>query len=459
MKYKIKKDLDKNVFRGYDIRGVYQKNIDEDFAYTMGLGFGTHIQYLGFKKCVVGHDNRLSSPTLYDALIKGIISTGCDVVSLGLCTTPMYYYACIKLDIPSGVMVTASHNPKDENGFKFAFDENGNCKGQEIQDYYKELVAGDFLSGNGNVSDYDIEPDYIELFSNNLNFGSRRLKVVLDPANGATASFARKIYELYPMNLYIINEESDGNFPNHHPDPCVEENLKQLKEKVLELKADVGLSFDGDGDRLGVITGNGKFIPTDLYMIIIIRDIINKVAKKEFLYDVKCSKSLSDEIEALGGEGLCYRTGNSYTKSKVREEDLPFGGELSGHVYFRDRWPGFDSGMYAGLRLLEILSNTDKTVDELLSGVNKYYSGEEEKYSSTDEKKVYVVNKVLEYVKEKGYSYIDIDGVRVSFEDGWALVRYSNTGPNITARFEAKTFERLKEIQDEFRSLINKYNN
>ena len=458
MNYRIKEDLDKNVFRGYDIRGVYQKNIDEDFAYTMGLGFGTHIKKLGFDKCVVGHDNRLSSPSLYDALIKGITSTGCDVVSLGLCTTPMYYYACIKLGIPSGVMVTASHNPKDENGFKFAFDENGNCKGEEIQDFYKELVNGDFISGNGNVSDYDIEPDYIELFSNNLNFGNRRLKVVLDPANGATASFARKIYELYPMDLFIINEESDGSFPNHHPDPCVEENLNQLKEKVLELNADVGLSFDGDGDRLGVVTSNGKFIPTDLYMVIIIRDIVNKVSKKRFLYDVKCSKSLSDEIEVLGAEGICYRTGNSYTKAKVREDDLPFGGELSGHVYFRDRWPGFDSGMYAGLRLLEILSNTDKTVEELLLGINKYYSEEEEKYPSTDEKKVYVVDKVLEYVKEKGYSYIDIDGVRVNFDDGWALVRCSNTGPNITARFEAKTIDRLKEIQAEFRSLISKYN-
>ena len=458
MNYRIKKDLDKNVFRGYDIRGVYQKNIDEDFAYTLGLGFGTHIQNLGFKKCVIGHDNRLSSPSLYDALIKGITSTGCDVVSLGLCTTPMYYYACIKLGIPSGVMVTASHNPKDENGFKFAFDENGNCKGQEIQDFYSELLVGDFASGNGTVEDYNIEPDYIDLYKGNLKFGTRKLKVVLDPANGTTAGFARKLYELYPMDLFIINEESDGNFPNHHPDPCVEDNLKQLKDKVLELKADVGLSFDGDGDRLGVVTGNGKFIPTDLYMIIIIRDIINKVSKKKFLYDVKCSKSLSDEIEKLGGEGLCYRTGNSYTKAKVREDDLPFGGELSGHVYFRDRWPGFDSGMYAGLRLLEILSNTDKTVEELLFGINKYYSEEEEKYSSTDEKKVYVVEKVLEYVKEKGYSYVDIDGVRVSFDDGWALVRYSNTGPNITARFEAKTMERLKEIQDEFRSLINKYN-
>ena len=456
--YKYKNDLDKNIFRGYDVRGVYPTNLDEDTAYTFGLGFGTHIQKLGFKKCVVGHDNRMSSVPLYAALIKGILSTGCSVVGLGLCTTPMYYFACIKLGIPSGVMVTASHNPKDDNGFKFAFDEKGNCKGQEIQDFYNELKEGNFYTGIGDVVNYDILPEYIELYRNNLKFGNKRLKVVVDPANGACASFARSIYELFPMDLIIINEESDGTFPNHHPDPCIEDNLIQLKNKVLEVGADVGISFDGDGDRLGVITNTGRFIPNDIYMILIIRDIINKVSNKTFLYDVKCSKSLSDEIEKLGGVGICYRTGNSYTKAKVRDDNLPFGGELSGHVYFNDRWPGFDSGMYAGLRLLEILSNTDKSVEELLTGINVYYSGEEEKYHSDDNIKFSVVDKVKEYVISKGYDYIDIDGVRVTFPDGWALVRCSNTGPNITARFEATSEARLKEIQDEFRGVINEYN-
>ena len=456
--FKYTKDLKKNIFRGYDIRGIYPTELDENTAFTVGLGFGSHIQKLGFNKCVVGHDNRLSSNSLYIALVEGIKKTGVDIIALGLCTTPMYYYACIKLGIPSGVMVTASHNPKDDNGFKFAFDESGNCKGQEIQDFYNELVKGDFLLGEGQIKNYDFLDEYIDLYRNNLSFGKRRLKVVLDPANGATAFLARKIYELYPMDLEIINEELDGNFPNHHPDPCIEDNLKQLKEKVLETKADVGISFDGDGDRLGVITNHGKFISTDLYMILIIRDIINKVDKKEFLYDVKCSKSLSDEIERLGGKGICYRTGNSYTKAKVRDDNIPFGGELSGHVYFRDRWPGFDSGIYAGLRLLEILSHTEKSVEELLNGINYYYSTPEEKYSSIDDKKFLVVEKVLEYVKEKGYDYIDIDGVRVNFEDGWALVRCSNTGPNITTRFEAKTETRLNEIKSEFEGVINEYN-
>ena len=456
--YNIKENMNKNIFRGYDVRGIYPEELDEDTAYTFGLGFGTHIKNLGKTECVIGHDNRLSSPALYDALIEGIKSTGINIVSLGLVTTPMYYYACIKLKIYSGVMVTASHNPKDDNGFKFAFDESGNCKGQEIQDFLEFILKGEFATGEGTIREYNITDDYLDLYKTNLHFGDRKLKVVLDPANGTTSIIVRKIYEMFPMDLTIINEESDGRFPNQHPDPCIESNLDMLKEKVKELNADVGISFDGDGDRLGVISNSCKFIPTDYYMIMIIRDIIDKVDKKEFLYDVKCSKSVEDEIIKLGGKGLCYRTGNSYTKAKVRDEDIPFGGELSGHVYFRDRWPGFDSGLYAGLRLLEILSNTTKSVDELLDGINRYYSTEEIKFASPDDKKFKVIEKIKEYAIEKGYNYIDIDGVKVLFDDGWALVRASNTGPNITARFEANSKELLDKLQNEYTNLINELN-
>lgn len=455
---KIKDNINKNIFRGYDIRGVYPTELDNDTAYTIGLGFGSYIKKMGKTTCVIGHDNRLSSPSLYDALKKGILETGIDIISLGLCTTPMYYYACIKLKIFSGVMVTASHNPKDDNGFKFAVDESGNCKGQEIQDFLNFIIEGDFATGNGKESFYNIENDYLTLFRENLHFGDRRLKVVVDPGNGTTSIIVKKIYDMFPMDVIYINSISDGSFPNHHPDPCVESNLTQLKNKVLEVGADIGLSFDGDGDRMGLVSNDAKFIPTDQYMIIIIRDIINKVNKKEFLYDVKCSKSLSDEIEKLGAKGLCYRTGNSYTKAKVRDEDLPFGGELSGHVYFRDRWLGFDSGLYAGLRILEILSKTDKNVLELLSGINKYFSTEELKFKSSDDVKFDVISKVGEYAREKNYKYLDIDGVKVLFDDGWALVRASNTGPNITARFEAKTEKRLEEIEKEFIDLIHELN-
>ena len=455
---KYKPNINTNIFRGYDIRGIYPTEIDEDSAYTIGLGFGSHIKNLGKTKCVVGHDNRLSRDILTNALIKGITETGIDVINLGLCTTPMYYYACIKLQVYSGVMVTASHNPKDDNGFKFAFDENGNCKGQEIQDFLAFIQKGEFQSGHGSVEDYDITNDYIQLFKENFHFGPRRVKAVIDPGNGTTGIIVRKIYDNFPIDCTYINEESDGNFPNHHPDPCVEKNLDQLKAKVLEVKADVGLSFDGDGDRMGMVSENAKFLPTDKYMIMIVRDIIDKVDKKEFLCDVKCSKSFADEVERLGGKVLTYRTGNSYTKAKVRDADLPFGGELSGHVYFRDRWPGFDSGLYAGLRLLEILSNTDKTTEQLLDGINEYYSTEELKFPSPDNVKFEVIDEIGEYVRSKGDKYLDIDGIKVLYDDGWALVRASNTGPNITARFEARTKERLAEIEKEYTDLIHKLN-
>ena len=454
---KYKDNINKNIFRGYDIRGIYPSEIDEDTAYTIGLGFGSYIREMGKATCVVGHDNRLSSPSLYDALIKGILSTGIDVIALGLCTTPMYYYACIHLKVYSGVMVTASHNPKDDNGFKFAFDESGNCKGQEIQDFLAYILQNKFMSGEGKLSTYNIEPDYVSLFKNNLHFGSRRVKVVIDPGNGTTSIIAKKLFELFPIDLVVINGESDGHFPNHHPDPCVEDNLEQLKQAVLEQHADVGLGFDGDGDRLGVVTNSAKFLPTDYYMILIIRDIISKVEKKEFLYDVKCSKALSDEIERLGGKGICYRTGNSYTKAAVRDMDSPFGGELSGHVYFRDRWPGFDSGIYAGLRLVEILSHTEKSVDELALGIPVYFSTPEIKFATSDDVKFGIVSKIGDYAKEKGYTYLDIDGIKVLFDDGWALVRASNTGPNITARFEANTTERLKELEEEFVGVLNQF--
>ena len=453
-----KKDICKNIFRGYDIRGVYPTEIDIDTAYTIGLGFGSYIKSIGKVKCVVGHDNRLSSEDLYNALIQGIKETGIDIISLGLCTTPMYYYACIELGVFSGVMVTASHNPKDENGFKFAFDESGNCKGQEIQDFLDYILKGDFATGVGSLSSFNIEPAYIELFRNGFSFGNRRIKVVVDPGNGTTSIICHKLFDLFPIDVVYINDVSDGNFPNHHPDPCVIDNMSELRKKVLEVNADLGLGFDGDGDRLGVISNSSAFIPTDKYMIIIIRDIIHKVVKKEFLYDVKCSKSLSDEIIALGGKGICYRTGNSYTKAACRDMDLPFGGELSGHVYFRDRWLGFDSGIYAGLRLVELLSNTTHSVDELLYGIHNYFSTEEIKISSTDDKKFDVINNVLEYAKFRGYNYIDIDGVRVEFDDGWALVRASNTGPNLTLRFEASTKERLEQLQKEFMEVVNEYN-
>lgn len=456
--YKIKEEIPKYLFRQYDIRGRYNGGIDEDFAYTFGLSFGTYIKNNNSDKCIIAHDNRLSSQSLYNALIEGLINTGVDIISLGLTTTPMFYYAGIKLNVYPGIMITASHNPASDNGFKFSFDERGNARGQMIEDFYNFTEKKEFISGKGTITNYDIKNDYIELFDKSLDIKENKLKVVIDPGNGTTSIIAKDIYKRYINNLTCICNESDGSFPIHHPDPTVEDNLTCLKEEVKKQNADIGIAFDGDGDRVGIIDNNGKYLPTDKYMAIIIRDIINKVDNKTFLIDVKCSNLIKDEITSLGGKYVEYRTGNSYTKAKTKEIDSPFGGELSGHIYFRDRFPGFDSGLYAGLRLVEIMSKTNKNIDELLVGVNEYCSTPTLIIPTTEENKWKIVNEIKEYAINKNYNINDIDGVKVLYEDGFALVRASNTGPNLTLRFEAKTNEVLEQRKKEYMDLVNKFN-
>lgn len=454
-KYNIYKNISPNIFRGYDIRAVYGQDLNEDIAYTIGLSFGSYIIEKGYKKCVVGHDNRVSSEPLADALLTGITSTGVDIVYLGLCTTPMYYYAQKKLKIDPGIMITASHNPKEYNGFKIAFDDFGNACGQMIQDFRVYTEEGNFKTGKGNISTYDIKQEYLDAIKESINLGDRKVKVVVDTANGTASIIAKEVYNMFEnIELVPLYMTSDPTFPNHHPDPSVESNNADLKKKVIEIGADLGIGIDGDGDRVGVIDEKGNMIFIDFYAIIIWRDIMSKVSNKKALFDVKCSKSLPDEIIKLGGEPVCYRTGNSYMKAKMREGDFAFGSELSGHVFFRDKWDNIDDGLYAGLRLVEILSKTDKTVSGLLDGVTRYHSSPEIIIKSSDDEKFKVVDKVKQYCKEKGYKVNDIDGVRAEFDNGWALVRASNTGPNITARFEGVTEQEEQSIEKEFMALI-----
>ena len=454
-KYNIYKNISPNIFRGYDIRAVYGQDLNEDIAYTIGLSFGSYIIEKGYKKCVVGHDNRVSSEPLADALLTGITSTGVDIVYLGLCTTPMYYYAQKKLKIDPGIMITASHNPKEYNGFKIAFDDFGNACGQMIQDFRVYTEEGNFKTGKGNISTYDIKQEYLDAIKESINLGDRKVKVVVDTANGTASIIAKEVYNMFEnIELVPLYMTSDPTFPNHHPDPSVESNNADLKKKVIETGADLGIGIDGDGDRVGVIDEKGNMIFIDFYAIIIWRDIMSKVSNKKALFDVKCSKSLPDEIIKLGGEPVCYRTGNSYMKAKMREGDFAFGSELSGHVFFRDKWDNIDDGLYAGLRLVEILSKTDKTVSGLLDGVTRYHSSPEIIIKSSDDEKFKVVDKVKQYCKEKGKKVNDIDGVRAEFDNGWALVRASNTGPNITARFEGVTEQEEQSIEKEFMALI-----
>lgn len=449
--------MEKNIFREYDIRGVYPKEINEETAYTIGLSYGSYIQEkLKRNICGVGRDNRLSSPSLSRELIRGITDSGCNVIDFGLVTTPMYYFACLKANVIIGVMVTASHNPKDDNGFKFSFDHLGNARGEQIYDFRDYTLAGKFLSGKGEITTFDPRDYYKSFIKENIEMGERKLKVILDCGNGTTSLYAKDIYTQFPnLDITMICDESDANFPNHHPDPSVPENNKMLIDKVLEIGADIGIGFDGDGDRVGFITETGECMPIDKAMIAYIRSINDKVTNKSYLFDVKCGKALEDEIIKLGATPIIYRTGNSWTRYAVNKDKIPFGGEYSGHMYFTDRWPGLDSGLYNGLRMLEILSKTDKSFSELVSNINTYYNTPELKIAVTDETKFEIVNKVIAYAKEKNYKFLDVDGIRVQFPDGWALVRASNTGPNLTMRFEASSLERLEEIKNEFETVVN----
>lgn len=446
------------IFREYDIRGKVPNDINEDVAYKIGLGYGSFLQeFLNQDTCVVSHDNRISSQSLHENLIKGLLETGINVIDYGLTTSPMHYYAR-HINNLFGIMITASHNPSDENGFKFSFDEYANARGIMVKDLKTYIEKGNFRKGTGKLEQKNIKEDYINYVINNLKFGKKRIKVVLDPANGATTTIARDIYEKLNIDLTIINEESDGTFPNHHPDPTIENNLEQLKSKVLELGADIGIGFDGDGDRIGIIDELGNMVSIEAYAIIILRNIIDKVKNKKFLYDPKCSDNFKDEIIRLGGTPIICRTGTSYTQEKVLKENIPFGIQYVGHISLNDRLFSTESAMYSSLRLIEILSKTDKTLSELVATVPAYYNTPEQKFQSTDDKKHEVIENIKKYCIEKKYSFIEIDGLRVSFKDSWAYVRASNTGPNITLRCESKDKENLDNLVKLFTTLIDIYN-
>ena len=465
-KYEVKKDINPNIFRGYDIRAIYGEDLDVNVAYTIGYAFGNYIKKDNYNKCVIGYDNRGSSIPLNEALVDGITDAGVNVISLGLVTTPMYYYAQMylnaKKEIMPGIMITASHNPKEYNGFKMSFNSFGNACGQMIQDFrvFVDEIANSYdeskLGQKGYIENVDIRQGYLDLVKDSISLGNRKIKAVVDTANGTASVIAKEMYEMFPnIELIPLYIESDAEFPNHHPDPSVEANNTDLKKAVLENNADIGIGIDGDGDRVGIIDEKGNMIYMDFVAIIVWRDLMNKVENKKALFDVKCSKSLADEVIKLGGTPVCYRTGNSYMKAKMKEENFAFGSELSGHVWFNDKWPNIDDGLYAGLRLIEILSNTDKKLSELLDGVNRYYSTPELIIKSSDDTKFSIIEGIKRYCLDKGYRINDIDGVRAEFDNGWALVRASNTGPNITARFEGKTESDMQKIKDEFMSLLD----
>ena len=448
--------VNKLMFREYDIRGIYNEDIDEEVSYLIGRAFASKLTKLGLNKTVLAHDNRLSSPVIKENLLKGLIDSGITVYDLGLASTPMCYFATNYYNVNTSMMITASHNPKEYNGFKFSYNGIHNAFGEQVREIYDIIERKDFVDGQGKVIPKDIRSEYIKLLTSNIKLGKRKIKVVYDCGNGTTSIIADDIFKQLNVEAIPLYNISDGSFPNHHPDPCVEENNKDLKEMVIKNKADLGVGFDGDGDRVGVIDEKGNMIDIDKYMIIMWRYLCDKVNKKEGFFDVKCTKALEDELIKLGIKPVETRTGNSYTRKISHDGNYPLGGELSGHVYYRDKFPGYDDGIYAGLRIVERLSHTNEKLSELLNGINKYYSTKELKIQVEDSEKFKIIDKVKEYAVSKNYNIVTLDGVKVKFDDGFALVRASNTGPNITMRYEGSTKIRLKELEEEFTNVVNK---
>lgn len=449
--------IDQTIFRAYDIRGVCEEQITNESAYIIGKSFGSYVLNKGVKDVLIGYDNRLSSPELANNLIKGLIETGVNVTILGLVTTPMFYFARYHLNMWASIMITASHNPSNHNGFKISFDSRGNASGQEIVDFRDFTNKGEFLSGIGEFKTYDIEDEYINLIVNNLKLGNRKIKAVFDAGNGTVSVIIKNILDKLNIEYDLLYCDSNPLFPNHHPDPSVSENLIDLQKRVVELNYDLGIAMDADGDRVRIIDNKGNIINSDIYMIIMYRYLNNNLKNRKALYDVKCSKALIDELDKLNIPHMMYKTGNSYMYRKTHELNLDFSGEYSGHMWFNDRFFGFDDGLYAGLRMIEILSNSNKTMEELCENINIYYSTDEYRIETTEEKKYQVVSKVKEYAISKGYKFNDIDGIRVEFDYGWALIRCSNTSALVSARFEANNKQKLEEIKEEFINLINIY--
>lgn len=452
--------MDPVIFREYDIRGVYNQQFDVEFAYNLGRAFAAYTsKRLGKTKLrlSLGFDARSSSIELIEGLKKGFVESGAHVYMLGLVTSPISYYSTFTLDLDGAIMVTGSHNPPEYNGFKISFGKT-TIFGEEILKLRDFIQKKEYITGSGSFETHDIFPSYLERYKK--EFGKLSpIKVVLDCGNGAGGAIVRKLYNTVGLDPVILFEEPDGNFPNHHPDPTVEKNLKDLAAKVRETGAIVGIGFDGDADRIGIVDHTGKMIYGDELMTIFARSVLADKKGEKIVGDVKCSDRMYADIKAQGGVPVLWKTGHSLIKEKVKSDKAPFGGEMSGHVFFADRNYGYDDAPYAGLRLCEIISKTGKNIQELLAGLPSAYNTPEIRIDTTEEKKVLIVEKVKEAFAKPSdeYSLNLIDGIRISFKDGWALARASNTQPVLVVRFEASTQAGLERIQSSVMSVVNKY--
>ncbi|NPV72676.1 MAG: phosphomannomutase/phosphoglucomutase [Pelotomaculum sp.] len=453
--------LNPNIFRQYDIRGVAEKDLTPETVELLGCALGIYLRERNIERVAVGADNRLSSPRLKDNLTAGLLNSGVKVLDLGTIITPMAYFAVHQLVAGAAVMVTGSHNPPDENGFKIAVGQ-GTIYGEEIAKL-RRLVE-DLLNGalSKNISGkrqytavpVDIITSYLDMLQEKIRLGPRRLKVAVDCGNGTASLFAKHILRGWGCEVIPLHCEPDGSFPNHQPDPVKTANLKDLRRVVLEKKCDIGIAYDGDADRIGVVDEKGNIIWGDTLMALYWREILARHPGAPAIIEVKCSQALVDEVRRLGGRPFFYKTGHSLIKAKMKEVGAPFTGEMSGHMFFADEYYGFDDAFYATGRLLRILSNSNRTLSQLLEGVPRYYATAETRIPCPDENKFEVVERLVHYFRDR-YDVVDVDGVRVLFGNGWGLVRASNTQPVLVARCEAKTPDGLKKICDEMKKVIS----
>ena len=444
-----------NILRENDVRGEYPISINEEAVKRIGKAFGYYLKEKSIDVCIIGHDNRLSSESLNNTLKDALLNSGIDVVDIGLVTTPMFNYASIINEIPYGIMITASHNKASDNGLKIFGENYLHLRHDELEKLYSYVKEGKEIIGNGSYKEIDIKDKYINMLSS--KFKKINKKVVVDCGNGTASIIVKELFSKIFKSVNYINSISDGSFPIHNPDPNVPENLKWLIDMVKLRNADLGIAVDGDCDRVGIVDNKGNIISTDYLIAIFAREIIPYNQNKNVIIDVKCSSVIDGEIKKIGGKPMMVKNGSAYIESLMYDTPALIGGEYSGHIFFRDDYYGFDDGFYAGLRFAEILDKKNILAEELMKDMLVLLSTPEIRIEVSDNIKANVINKIKDYVKDKNYNATFVDGVRVNYEDGFALVRMSNTGPYVTLRFEASNEEDLNKRKNEFLELVNNF--
>ena len=445
--------LNPGIFREYDIRGIAEKELRDPDVEALGRALATYLIRHSGRTICLGRDCRLSGERLHSALLRGLLSAGTHVLDLGVVPTPVLYYAAVHFAANGAVMITGSHNPPEYNGFKTVCGP-GTLHGSEIQSIHKLIVSSDFESGEGTVKQVDAITPYIDEIASQFHF-ERRVKVVLDAGNGTAGPVVHKLLEKLNVDATEMFFDMNGHFPNHHPDPTVLSNLHDLQKAVRAQKADLGIAFDGDSDRLGAVDENGEVVYGDMLLLIFGREILSRKPGSTFIGEVKCSQAMYDKLVELGGKPIMYKTGHSLIKAKMKQEHAELAGEMSGHMFFADRYYGYDDAIYAACRLIEIVAKSGNPLSHQLQGIPKLVSTPELRVDCPDDMKFRVVEKVADRIRQH-YAVVDVDGVRVPFEHGWGLVRASNTQPVLVMRFEAANEDWLNRYKLEMEQAVEK---